>query len=97
MYHQLRRSDTGSRIFIYGMFDLFEFCFLIFFAYLFNDFAFSYRVYYWFLCNLGLIMHFMKSLMPEIWSEQESCTGKHKAPFYEIPCIVFKSLFYSSL
>jgi hypothetical protein len=29
MFLQLRRSDTGSAIFIYGMFDLFEFCFLI--------------------------------------------------------------------
>lgn len=72
MFLQLRRSATGSAISICGMHDLaFHFypssCYSLFLCFIL---MFVNRV-----CNLGLIMHSMKSLMLETWSEQGMYTG----------------------
>jgi hypothetical protein len=104
MFFRLRRSDTGNAISIYGMFDLFEFCFfnwlfiyLLYdftfscffnwlFIYLLYDFTFSDGVYFLSVCKLGLIMHSMKSLLLEIWSEQEACTSKQPFVYFCASC-----------
>jgi hypothetical protein len=57
-------------------------------VYLLRDFAFSRGVYYWSVCNSGLIMHFMKSLTPEIWNEQETCTSKQPFVNFQATCFI---------